>query len=387
MIRIMHVISGLELGGAEAMLLRLILGLDRQSFSQSVVSLSTRGVYGDAVEAYGLPLTVLGMNGLATIPRCIARLSREIKAQQPEIVQTWLYHADLFGLIAARLAGDSAVAWNIRCAGLEFGDVPRSTRWLIPILAKLSFRPEAVLFNSVVGQQSHRAIGYHPRRSEVIPNGFDLDEWRQDDRRRADLCAELGVADNLFLVGMVARYHRMKDHHCFFAAAARIRAHAANVRFVLVGPGITWNNSALVADIDRFGLRDCVFLLGPRNDMPCVMSGLNCLVLTSTSEGFPNVLGEAMASGVPCITTDVGDARFIVGDTGRVVSVGDADRIAGGVLALIATSNEEKMALSMRCRAHIAENFGMASVVTRYADFYREINEQSKQQHSGKSSL
>jgi glycosyltransferase involved in cell wall biosynthesis len=185
-IHIVHVISGLDQGGAEGMLVRLLRELDRTAFSHSVVSLTGRGIYGDQVEALGIKLYTLGMTGFLAMPKSFLRLCRVIKQERPTVVQTWLYHADLLGLSAARLVGDAAVAWNVRCAGLGPGDVPVSTRWLTALLARLSGQPDAILFNSVAGLQAHEAIGYHPQESRVIPNGFDLDERRPDPAGRAD---------------------------------------------------------------------------------------------------------------------------------------------------------------------------------------------------------
>ncbi len=356
--------------------MRLLLGLDRSVFEQRVVSLTGLGVFGDKIEAKGVPVFALGMTGLGSIPRTLHRLRKISATYRPDIVQTWLYHADLLGLVAARLSGAAAVVWNIRCAGQEPGDVPRSTDWLIRLLARLSFLPEFVLFNSLAGQRSHRAIGYRPRAEKTIPNGFDLQVWSPDIGRRAQFRAEIGLPDSTFLVGMVARYHRVKDHKCFFAAAARVRACHADVRFVLAGQGITWTNESLVADIEKFGVRDCVILLGSCGDMGGVMASLDCLVLTSRSEGFPNVIGEAMASGVPCVTTDAGDAGLIIADTGHVVEVGDAEGIAEGMLALIASTPQERVALASRCRMRIEESFGIDRVLLRYADFYRDLHDQ-----------
>lgn len=374
MIRIMHVISGLDQGGAEAMLMRLLRGLDRDSFSQSVVSLTTRGVYGDQVEAYGIPLLTLGMTGFMTAPRSLVGLRRAIKEWQPDVVQTWLYHSDLLGLMAARLGGDAAVAWNVRCAGLAPGDVSRSTRVLSRLLARLSARPDAVLFNSTAGGEAHRAIGYRPRRSEVIPNGFDLDERRPDSTKRREFRREIGVDDGTFLVGMIARAHRVKDQTTFLAAAARLKGMAGPVKFVLVGLNHTWENKSLVADIDRYGLRDRIILLGLRQDVPRIMAGLDCLVSTSTSEGFPNVIGEAMACGVPCVATDAGDSRLIIGDTGTILPVGDVAGVVGGVSQLMASSADERQILSTRCRRRIVEHFELSHIAGRYAEFYRELN-------------
>ena len=383
---ITHVITGLDQGGAEAALVRILRGLEGRGFRQSVISLTHRGVYGDLIEEAGIPLRTLGMTDLAAMAYGLPRLYRTLASLQPEIVQTWLYHADFLGLLAARLGGKAAVVWNIRCAALEPGDVPRSTRWLVWLLARLSAWPDAVLFNSTAGLTAHRAIAYRPRQSKVIPNGFDINLWSPDSKRRMKFRTEIGVAkEKLFVIGMVARYHRMKDHHCFFAAAAKICSSRADARFVLVGTDICWSNDALVADIDRLGLRGRVFLLGSRGDIQTVMAGLDCLVLTSTSEGFPNVIGEAMASGVPCVATDAGDAGVILGDTGQIAAVGDFVGVAEGVLKLMAASCKERAALSVRCRERITENFEMDGVVARYGEFYRELNEERNMRRSRKS--
>ena len=361
------------------MLIRLLLGLDRNIFHQRVISLTSRGEFGDTIEAAGIPLDCLGMKGPATIPQVLIGLYRIILSYRPDIVQTWLYHSDLLGLVVARFVGYGSVVWSIRCAALSPRDAPLSTHWLIRLLARFSDLPDAVLFNSVAGQRSHRAIGYRPRVERMIPNGFDYQRWHLDIQHQKSFRAEIGVTDDAFLVGMVARYHPIKDHRCFLAAVARIHKRHAEARFILVGSGITWSNQALTADIDEFGVRDCVILLGSRSDIVCIMAILDCLVMTSTSEGFPNVIGEAMASGVPCVTTDVGDAGLIIANTGRVVTVGDVDGIADGVLALIACSPDERAELTARCRARIAENFGIEFVLACYADFYKELYEQRKE--------
>lgn len=379
LIRLTHVITGLNQGGAEAALVRLLRGLESEGFRQSVISLTGRGLYGDLIEAAGIPLRTLGMRSTVRMVLGLPNLFGALRGLEPDIVQTWLYHADLLGLVAARLAGDAAVSWNVRCAGLAPGDVPHSTHWLIRLLAWLSPQPEAILFNSVAGRRSHEAIGYRPRTGLTIPNGFDLEVWRPDPSQRMDFRAEIGVDGSAFVVGMVARYHRMKDHKTFLAAAALLRKRVPGVRFVLAGPGILWDNGVLAADIDRLGLRDAVVLLGPRRDMARIMAGIDCLVSTSTSEGFPNVLGEAMACGVPCVATDVGDSRLIVGDTGSLVAVGDAEAIATAVAELATVGPETKTAQAIRCRQRIADNFGLDSVVGRYAAFYRQLDAKENQ--------
>lgn len=375
MLNILHVISGLDQGGAEAMLLRLLQKLNRDEFSQAVVSLTTEGVHGQTIRKRGIPLFVLGMGGVSSIPLGLARLVSVMRELRPDVVQTWLFHADFMGLVAGRLIPDARVAWNVRCGALAPGDVPRSTRFLIKVLSKLSSYPDAVVFNSVAGKEAHEAAGYQPRSCSVIPNGFDLEEWRPDWVRRAGFRAEIGMDDEDFLVGMVARYHPMKRHSVFLSAAKRLSTLAPRVNFILAGSGATWDNASLASEINHHGLRERFTLLGPRTDMVHVMAGLDCLVLPSTSEGFPNVIGEAMACGVPCVATNVGDTPLIVGDTGVIVAVDDANALAAGVAEIMALDSEARKRRSDLCRDHIAKNFGMDRAVENYANFYRELNE------------
>ena len=370
----MHVISGLDQGGAEAMLVRLLRRLDRDTFAQSVVSLTTRGVYGEVIEGMGIPLLTLGVTGWGAMPGGLVQLRRTMKQQRPDVVQTWLYHADLMGLVAARWANHAAVAWNVRCAALLPGDVPASTRLLTKVLARLSSSADVILFNSKAGLEAHRALGYCATRSEVIPNGFDLDERRPDAGKRASFRAELGVSDETFVVGMISRAHRMKDQSTFLAAAARLRETGRPVRFVIAGLGQSWQNGVLAAGIDQFGLRDRVHLLGLRNDVPRIMAGLDCLVSTSTSEGFPNVIGEAMACGVPCVATDAGDSRLIVGDTGFIVPIGDVDGIVAGVSTLMTEGPDARCLRARACRDRIVEHFELGQIAARYGRIYRELS-------------
>ncbi len=379
MIHVLHVITGLGLGGAEAMLFRLLRGLDDQTFKQSVVSLTDRGAYGEAIEADGFRLTTLGLSGMSSALGCFLRLRKAVQEQQPTIIQTWLYHADLFGLLAARSTTNASVVWNIRCAALSPGDVPRSTLGLVALLAKLSTRPNAVVFNSRAGMNAHFALGYRPRNNYVIPNGFDLNEWQPDFLARRRVRDEIGITDNDFLVGMISRYHKLKDHGTFFASASRLLSKYTNVRFLLAGPGIDWNNRQLVKHIDCANLRPHIFLLGPRTDIQTVMPSLDCLVSTSLSEGFPNVLGEAMSCGIPCVTTDAGDSKYIVGDTGWTVPVGDVEAIASAVGELIETSTEERANRSRHCRARIAKTFTLHHVIERYTDLYKNLYARQKQ--------
>jgi glycosyltransferase involved in cell wall biosynthesis len=370
MIRLVHVISDLDAGGAEVMLAKLVGAMDRSRFENVVVSLTDRGDVGGAIEAAGIPVLGLGMRrggaALGALPRLIGML----RASRPALVQSWLYHADLAALLATRLAGRPPIVWNVRCSDMDLRRYARRTRFIVAALARCSRVPAAVVVNSRSGQAQHERLGYRPRRWVLIPNGFDLERFRPEPTAGPKLRGELGLPDDAVVIALVARVDPMKDHEGFLAAARRVTAARASARFVLVGRG----TEALAPRIDALGLRETVLTLGYRDDTDRLLPGADVACLSSTwGEGFPNVLGEAMACGVPCVTTDVGDAGAIVGDTGLVVPPGDPDALARALTALIDRGPAARAALGGAARARVAARYALPAIVLQYQALYTSL--------------
>jgi len=252
------------------------------------------------------------------------------------------------------------------------------------LLSRLSAIPAVIIFNSQAGLLSHQAAGYRPNNLKVIPNGFELDIWKPVPDVRMKMRSELGIEESEFLVGMVGRYHPVKNHRLFFKAAARVRSQIEKVRFLLVGEGISWDNIKLVNTIDEFGLSDCVILRESSSDLPRLLQALDCHALTSTSEGFPNVVGESMACGVPCVATDVGDCAAIIGDTGMVVPSNDGAALSRSIVKLLKSTPDERAALASAARARIENDFGMDSVVLQYLSLYKLVNTTVKERNPGR---
>jgi glycosyltransferase involved in cell wall biosynthesis len=379
MVRITHVITGLQRGGAEMMLYRLLDRSDRRRFQHVVVSLTDEGALGRAIRDLGVPVRTLGMRrGIPDI-RAVWRLARLMGRERPAVIQTWLYHADLVGLIAGKLAGIRTTVWNVQCSDMDMRQYSRSSRLTRRLLSALSAAPAAVIVNSERGHLVHQRIGYRPRRWVIIPNGIDLARFRPDPEASVRLRKELGLPLSARLIGMVARYDPMKDHATFLRAAAEFLRNGAagaqaDVHFVLVGRGVTWENPRLRALADSLGLRAHLHLLCERGDVECLLPGLDLASLSSLfGEGWPNVVGEAMACGVPCVVTDVGDARAIVGETGRVVPPADPEALARAWAELLACSEEERRALGAAARERIAVHFSLERVVRQYEDLYEEL--------------
>lgn len=369
--KILHVITGLDVGGAETMLYKLVT---TSSLDMEVISLTTAGVMAERLRAKGVPVRALGLRA-ATAPIDFIRLVRWIRASRADVVQTWMYHSDLFGGAAARLAGRAPVVWNVRASRLDVPGVKRSTIAVVKMCARASHRiPARIVCCSHASAKVHEEIGYAAGKLVVIPNGFDLEALRPDLDARRSIRAELGLPAETPLVGLVARFDALKGHDTFLRAAARVAEAHADVHFVLAGGGVTSDNAELMQSVEPV-LNGRVHLLGYRSDIARINASLDVATCSSSTEGFPNVVGEAMASGVPCVVTNVGESEAIVGDTGIVVPPNDPAGLAAGILEILRSSAEDRQSLGARARARICSEFALPEVVRRYEDLYSRVAE------------
>lgn len=384
--RIVHLITALETGGAETMLAKLLASMDRSAFEPLVVSMVPPGDLGERIRANGVEVVDLNMRRGLPSPWALRRFIALLRARRPQVVQTWLYHADLLGLAAVRsgfpLGGRPALAWNLRCAFMDFSQYRRATAWTVRLCARLSGLPDAIAANSRSAVDRHIALGYSPRRFEVIPNGFDAEMFRPRPEARDALRRELGIPLDSPLVGMAARFDPMKDYRTFLRAAGLVAAHRADVHFVCCGSGITPENTSLIHAAKQARLGNRLHLLGQRVDVASILAALDICVSSSQGESFPNVLGEALCCGVPCLATDVGDSASIVGRCGDVVRPGDADSLARAMLRLLELPAQERELLGEEGRSRMIREYSMESVAERYARFYMSL---AGAKHSAKS--
>jgi glycosyltransferase involved in cell wall biosynthesis len=367
MTRVLHLITTLQSGGAQAMLLKLVSSPGCGALSHVVVEMTAPSESHERIRRAGVRTHSLRMTrGRASIS-AVARFARILRQERPALVQTWLYHADLLGLLALPVLRVPLV-WNVRCSwhvDLR-GVAPRTC-------ARLSRLPTAVVVNSQAGQTVHRQLGYHPRRWCLIGNGFDLQVFRPDPTAGPRLRAELGLAPESVLIGIVGRWDPNKDHATFLAAAAVLARRRPDVHFVLIGEGMASANTTLHELIAECGLVERAHLLGRRSDVAWLTAALDIACCTSLGEGFPNVVGEAMAAGVPCVTTDVGDAAQLVGDPELVVPTRDPTALAQVWTRLLALDAPALRALGMSGRERIAQRYALSSVISQYESLYQEL--------------
>lgn len=372
MIRVCHVITGLYAHGAERMLLKLIAGMDAQRFDSMVISLMDKGAVGPRIEALGVPVLTLDWpRGRPTLSG-LTRLVRLVRDARPDVVQGWMYHGNLAATLAARFSRrNPPVLWNIRQSLYGLDHEKRLTRWLIRLSASLSRAPRHILYNSMTSAVQHETLGFRPDRRVFIPNGFAVDVYAPSAEGRHGFRNELGLADDELLIGMAARYHPMKDHANFLRAAALTVARRPAARFVLAGAGINAANGELGRAIAALGLTQHIHLLGERRDMPRFFQALDIAVLSSAwGEGFPNVMGEAMACGTPCVATAVGDAPGIAGRADWIVPARDPQALAERLEDLIDLDRSQRIELGRMARQRIVEQYSLPRVVSQYEALY-----------------
>lgn len=372
-LKILHLITGLHVGGAETMLAKLVARMDRARFSNVVVSLIEPGPIAERIRESGIAVLSLGMKRGVPTPAALIRLARILRKHKPAVLQTWLYHADLLGLICGKLAGIRHILWNLRCSDM-LAHSSRSTVLTCKACASLSRWPDAVISNSEAGRALHVSLGYRPRRWLLIPNGFDLKRFAPDAASRLSVRTELGLSASTLLIGLIGRYDPMKDHANFLQAARLLGRGHPDVHFLLAGRDVTSSNPDLSRMIKEYDVASAVHLLGERSDVAQLMAALDMATSSSAyGEGFGNIIGEAMACAVPCVVTDVGDSAAIVGDTGAVVAPRDSEGLAGAWKRLIEAGPEARQRLGESARLRVQENYSLERIVRRYEELYLSL--------------
>ncbi len=360
------------------MLYRLLSYTDREMYEPQVVSMRRIGPIGKKIRALGLPVRALGMRPSMPNPLSLLRLAWWLRQDPPDVVQTWMYQADLFGGLAARLAGKASIIWGIHSftldPGGETGIIEKRLKWWRLLACAWSSRslPNSIVCCAEASRKLHAELGYAAEKMVVIPNGADLVTFKPDPEARRSVRRELGIRQEVPLVGLAARFHPQKDHRSFVRAAGLLRALMPEVEFLLCGDKIDWNNRELVGWIEEAKLRSCFHLLGPREDMPRITAALDVASSSSYSEAWPLAIGEAMACGVPCVVTDVGDSGLIVGDTGRVVSPKDPAALADAWRQVLALGSDARAQLGAAARRRVEEHFSVSTAVAKYEQLYKE---------------
>lgn len=368
--KILHIVPGLNIGGAEIVLRNLLLHPQSAQHINRVVCIGRPGIVGTQLEHHGVSVDYLNVQPAA--PLSLARLTglnKLVTQFQPDLIQSWMYHANL--LTTLLVTDDTPVVWALHQDLSDTSWIKPLTGIIIRIGAWASKKATKIISVSQRAVESHAALGYAESKFVVIPNGFTLDEPTVD--KKLSIRDELGLSKETPLLGYFARYHPMKDHANFLAAAEIVHREMPGVHFLLAGRGVQSENSNLTDDITARQLTDVVHLLGERNDVPQLLRQLDVYSTSSRSEGFPLAVGEAMAAGVPCVVTDAGDSGRLVGDTGLVVPSRDPQALAEAWLTLLRTNPAERKARGRAARERIRQHFSLDKMVSDYYSIYSEV--------------
>lgn len=360
---VLHVITDLDVGGAERMLVNYACERRNDGVRTVVASLKTPGIMAEPLRACGIEVHDLGIDAVSVgrvfqLIRAIWRLSGLVRYRRPEAIVGWMYHANLVALFATALSGGRGsmrLYAGIRCSEMRPHEEPLALRLTVLLSRWCAGRFDAVIFNSHAGRTEHEAMGFACRRTEVAGNGIDTNRFKPDPVARARIRAELGIAADRPVLVLSAAVRRMKDHPRFLEA---FRALEGRADAVLAGRG-TDDEGAIppMPGLHRLGIR---------TDMPAVYAAADFIVMSSAyGEGFPNVVGEGMACGLIPIVTDIGDAATIAGDIGSVIPPEDPAALARALLRALDMPTTERRSKSDAARRRVTDKFSMSTACRR----------------------
>ena len=371
--KISIVITGLATGGAEWALYNLLKGGLAEKFDCHVISLNDEGTMGPKITALGIPVSSLDILRGCPLLSGLRKFRKIVEEFQPDIIQGWMYHGNLAATLGRGMAAKgTALAWNIRHSLYDLNLEKSMTKQVIRLNKILSCGPDVLLYNSRLSQIQHEKFGFASENSRVLPNGIDIRTFTISALSRQKVRTELGVSKDALVVGHVARLHPMKDHPLFLKVAVELAQRDPTIHFLLSGRDVTLEDRN-IEQLLPLELRNRFHLLGERDDIPELMNAMDIFCLSSWSEAFPNVIGEAMATGLPCIVTDVGDSKMIVGETGMIVPARAEKKLFDGINRFLNLSMQERQALGKRARIRIEEKYTLSAIVKQYEALYEQL--------------
>lgn len=365
--KIVHIIIGLNVGGAELMLKRLVLHSQKKgNFHHEVISLTDLGLIGKDLKEAGIRVYTLNMRSALSIFSIYFSLRKLLKEIKPDIVQTWMYHADFLGGLAAKSLDIQKIIWGIRTTDVTQG-ASRLTVGLRKICAKLSYSiPTDIVCAANVSKDVHIRIGYDASKMHVIPNGFELDKLVATEEDRNIIRQEFNIPRDATVIGSVGRFNVVKNQKFFVEVARELVKTDPNLIFMLVGRDNTADNNELMGWLREHHLIDNFRLLGQRNDIPLCLKAMDIFCLHSKTEGFPNVLGEALIMGLIAVSLDVGDAKYLLNNP-KFIS--NHRKMADKILHIIEKYKYYKIEAEYT-RKIIIDNFDLNKIIAIYEKLY-----------------
>ena len=370
---IIHIISALPIGGAERSLFNLVSSDSKSQNSHIVISLSDMGYFGRKISDLGVPVIPLGVKSIFLSFLRLPELYRLISINKPDIIQGWMYQGNIVAWLCKTFFNPkAALIWGIRHTLYDIKKEKNMIRLFIFASKLLSKYPNIIVYNSRVSLKQHSAYNFYNNKSIVIDNGFDTNKFYPSESSKKLIRKRLNIIDDKLIFANFSRFHPMKNHKQFINVALRLLKNN-NFHFLLVGKDVDNNNLELISLIPSKYLKSFSFL-GARGDVDDLMKATDILCITSSwGEGFPNVLGESMASGVYCIATDVGDSRYIVGDLGIIVPADNEQALYIAMEEASNMSDQERNVIGKKSREKIIDDFSINAMVDSFLNLYTKI--------------
>lgn len=359
--KIIHIITSLDSGGAQNMLYKLLKYSDKTQFSHEVVSLKDRGVYGEKLNELGVVVHSLNLSKI-NIFLPIIKLRKICK--EFDVIDTWLYHADIIGFLIGKILLKKKLIWNIRHSNLDKEANKSTTLIITRINSLLSKLVNCITYNSNKAFETHKKLGYSNKFSLIVPNGFELDEFKFDLRNRTTMRKELSLSEDEKIIITVGRWSIQKDYYTLLKALNELKIQNIKFKMIMIGTDLDCSNTELMNLIYQYNLKDNILLLGRRSDIPRLLSSADIYVSSSLGESFSNAIGEAMACELVCIVSDVGDSKVIVGNNEFVVEPKNYLQLSEKMLAIIYDSNYRE--IGKKARSRVVQNYDIKEIIKLY---------------------
>jgi glycosyltransferase involved in cell wall biosynthesis len=366
-IHVFFLIRSLNIGGTERQLVELVKGLDKTRFKVTVGIFYNEGTLIKEIEGIpGIHVISLNKRGRWDLARFICHFTKILTTLKPHILYSFLPDANLVGLISGRIARVKQIVWGVRASNMDVSRYGLLAGISLKLSIFLSRFPDAIIANSVAGKEFHRSIGYSTNRMMVVPNGIDTNRFKPDYSAGLMVREEWNIDEEAIAIGLVGRLDPMKDHTTFLQAVKIFDQKECSVRFVCIGDGKEPYKSEIYSLCMTLGLNGSLIWAGERCDMTAVYNSMDIVTSSSSfGEGFPNVIGEAMACGVPCVVTDIGDSAIIVGETGIVVPLKDPQALADGWRSMLKRLNDKSYSIKEMARARIVSHYNSETFIQK----------------------
>ena len=372
---IFFLIRSLNIGGTERQLIELVKGLDSNHFDITVGLFYNEGALIEEIKSMPwIHVVSLNKSGRWDIIRFVLRFIKLLKSLQPDILYSFLPDANIAGLIAGRLSGVKRVVWGVRASNMDVSRYDWLARMSLRLSAFLSKFPDAIIANSHAGKEFHRGIGYSTNRMMVIPNGICTDRFKPDYSAGLKVRDEWGIDEETITIGLIGRFDPMKDHATFLRAVKIFNQEGCSVRFVCIGDGKGPCKSEIHSLCRTLGLNGSLIWAGEMEDMPSVYNAIDIVTSSSLSEGFPNVIAEAMACGVHCVVTDVGDSAIIVAESGVIVNPEDPQALADGWASMLKRLNDKSYLIRKLARMRIVSHYSSEIFIQKTSKMFLSLS-------------